>query len=95
MRQMKELVKPGGLLYLAVPVGRDKVAFNAHRIYGRMRLPLLLFGWQAVASIGFEDEWMDRDTGFGGNPTTPQGELVHPEYPEYDPIFVLRNVELS
>jgi SAM-dependent methyltransferase len=95
MQQMKELVKPGGLLYLAVPVGRDKVAFNAHRIYGRMRLPLLLFGWQPLASIGFEDEWMDRDTGFGGNPTTPQGELVHPEYPEYDPIFVLRNVELS
>jgi hypothetical protein len=92
---VKELVKPGGLLYLAVPVGRDKVVFNENRIYGRMSLPLLLSGWQALASIRFEDEWMDRDTAFGWNPTTPQGELVHPEYPEYDPIFVLRKVELS
>ncbi len=35
---MKDLLTnhmlPGGLLFFAVPVGRDTVVFNAHRIYG-------------------------------------------------------------
>jgi hypothetical protein len=28
MRKMKERIKPGGLLFLAVPTGRDKIVFN-------------------------------------------------------------------
>jgi hypothetical protein len=27
-------MNPGGLLFLAVPVGRDRVVFNLHRVYG-------------------------------------------------------------
>lgn len=40
--QMKRLLKPGGLLYLGVPVGNDTLHYNAHRVYGqqvRLHLP--------------------------------------------------------
>jgi len=53
MRKMKERIRRGGLLYLAVPTGRDKVLFNNARIYGRHRLPLLLAGWQPIDAFGF------------------------------------------
>ena len=37
------MLKPGGLLYFAAPtnLGADALIFNAHRVYGPMRLPLL------------------------------------------------------
>jgi hypothetical protein len=53
MRKMKERVKPTGLLFLAVPTGKDKVLFNNARIYGRHRLPLLLDGWNIIDTFGF------------------------------------------
>ena len=57
---MKRLLRPGGLLFLAVPVGLDALAWNAHRIYGRKRLPLLLDGWRTVATYGFEEKMLDE-----------------------------------
>jgi hypothetical protein len=27
-------MRPGGLLFLAVPTGRDRLVFNLHRVYG-------------------------------------------------------------
>jgi hypothetical protein len=98
MRQMKRLLRPGGLMFLSVPLGKDKVVFNANRIYGRTRLPLLLEGWTVVDSCGFEDKLLDRDTKYGWNPATyvrtPSGRKrarIHAEYPEYGPVWVLRN----
>lgn len=41
-----------GLLYLAVPVGADCLVWNAHRIYGPLRLPTLLKGWTFLAGYG-------------------------------------------
>ena len=45
----------GGLLLLSVPVGNDCLAFNMFRVYGRRRLPLLLYGWEVVAVVGLDD----------------------------------------
>jgi hypothetical protein len=59
MRKMKERIKPGGLLFLAVPTGEDMVIFNAARVYGRTRLPLLMAGWDWIDSFGFRE--MDLD----------------------------------
>ncbi len=59
MRKMKEIVKPGGLLYFAVPVGRDKVMFNTARVYGALRLPRMLDGWKEVGRFGLEPSHMD------------------------------------
>ena len=48
MENMKKVLKPNGLLYLSVPIGQDTLVWNAHRIYGPIRLPLLLSGWEFV-----------------------------------------------
>ncbi|CAI5464210.1 unnamed protein product [Closterium sp. Yama58-4] len=54
MQKIKGLLKPGGLLFLGVPVGNDTLVFNAHRIYGPARLPLLLAGWRLVDFFGVD-----------------------------------------
>lgn len=77
MRKMKSIIKKDGLLYLALPVAKDKLVWNAHRIYGRHRLPLLLQGWQVVGAFGFSEQLLDIDTGKNG---------------PYQPVFVLKNI---
>ncbi len=49
-----QMLKPGGYLILAVPCGSDCLVWNAHRIYGSHRLPLLLQGWDIVDSFGID-----------------------------------------
>ena len=53
MERTKSMLKKGGLLFLAVPVGEDHLYWNLHRIYGTIRLGLLLKGWEIVASFGY------------------------------------------
>ena len=59
MRKLKSYLPKGGLLFLAVPVGRDTVCWNAHRIYGRHRLPRLFEGWTLIDCAGFSEELLD------------------------------------
>ena len=35
MQKTKKMLKPGALLFIAVPIGKDRVYWNAHRIYGK------------------------------------------------------------
>ncbi len=51
MARMKNVVKANGLLFLAVPVGCDALIWNAHRVYGPIRLPRLLSGWEVLAAF--------------------------------------------
>ena len=44
--QLKRMVKPGGLIYLATPIGPQRIEFNAHRIFAAETLA----GW-------FNDGW--------------------------------------
>jgi SAM-dependent methyltransferase len=74
MNQFRRLLKPGGRLFLAVPVGPDTVVWNAHRIYGPRRLPLLLSGWRQVAVYGFDERELTQ---------RPLGDYL------YQPVFVL------
>ncbi len=76
MRELKTLVAPGGLLFLAVPIGRDALVFNLHRIYGRERLPLLHNGWEVLSSFGFKESELA---------TVDGTQTIH------QPVFVLRN----
>jgi hypothetical protein len=64
MRKMKEIVKPGGILLLAVPTGADAIRFNSARIYGRLRLPLLIEGWDWIDSEGYEERLLDSNGDF-------------------------------
>ena len=60
MAELWSITKPGGLLFLSVPVANDCLVFNVHRVYGRRRLPLLLAGWKVIDAIGIEQHmWED------------------------------------
>lgn len=63
MKNFTDLLKPDGSLILAVPMGSDAIVWNAHRIYGKLRFPMLLQGWQVVDSFGFREELYEGKLG--------------------------------
>lgn len=81
MKKLRCQLKEEGILFLSVPVGKDTIVWNAHRIYGRIRLPMLLEGWELSDTYGFSDSLLDVDTDRGRKYTQP--------------IFVLRNPPLT
>jgi hypothetical protein len=80
MEMVRDIVRPGGLFYLQVPVGIDTVIWNAERIYGQFRLLLLLKGWKLLAAYGYDRGMLHRG-----------GGLTHGAAGE--PIFVLQNAD--
>lgn len=56
--EAKKMLRPGGVLFLAVPVGKDLLVWNAHRVYGEIRLKQLLSGWKTVHGIGFDEKYL-------------------------------------
>jgi SAM-dependent methyltransferase len=46
MRCLRDLLGPNGQMLLTIPVGQDMVCQPYHRIYGSVRLPQLLGGYQ-------------------------------------------------
>lgn len=60
MQMIKKMVKPGGLLFLQIPVGRDLLLWNNTRIYGPHRLLLLLEGWKLLDSFGYSSELLNQ-----------------------------------
>jgi len=52
MNEMKDIVKPEGLLFLSVPTGGDAVVPGKRRVYGETRLPKLLHGWELLSTYG-------------------------------------------
>jgi len=52
MQESREMLKDGGVLFLAVPTGEDCIKWNANRVYGKKRLPLLLNGWELIGFFG-------------------------------------------
>ena len=78
MANTKSLLNEGGVLYLAVPIGVDKVVFNVHRVYGTKRIDLLLNGWEVMDQYGFfENSFSNNVNGMDGTP--------------YQPVYVLRS----
>ncbi|CAI2353989.1 unnamed protein product [Caenorhabditis sp. 36 PRJEB53466] len=56
MLKIKCLLKPGGLLFLGVPLGTDAIQFNAHRIYGSVRLAMLIYGFEWIGTFSGTNE---------------------------------------
>jgi hypothetical protein len=57
MRALVRVLKPGGRLYFAVPVGRERLEFNAHRVFAPRTIvdalaPLRLASFAAVDDRG-------------------------------------------
>jgi len=80
MKKMKCIVRPGGYLYLSVPIAKDKIVWNMHRVYGNIRLPLLMQHWTLLGVFGSDQELKNRYSGCDA-----QGEG------DFQPIFVLKN----
>tara|TARA_Y100000034_G_scaffold108187_1_gene138360 strand:- start:153 stop:887 length:735 start_codon:yes stop_codon:yes gene_type:complete len=73
--ELREFVSDRGRLFIAVPVGQDSLVWNAHRIYGRKRLPILFGNWTPSYSFGFDQRFLDVPRGTDGS---------------YQPVFVLK-----
>ena len=56
MQRLRFMLKPGGIHLMTIPVGKDKVCPPFHRIYGNIRLPQLLEGYQKI----HEEYWIKR-----------------------------------
>mmetsp|Transcript_34916 Transcript_34916/g.85534 ORF Transcript_34916/g.85534 Transcript_34916/m.85534 type:complete len:369 (+) Transcript_34916:296-1402(+) len=50
--QISCLLKPGGIFFLGFGIGQDKIEWNAHRIYGKIRLPLVTTNYRLLEIIG-------------------------------------------
>jgi SAM-dependent methyltransferase len=53
---IERLVRPGGCLYLSVPVGRPKTLFNAHRIFDPEELDALISDKFSLQRFTFVDD---------------------------------------
>jgi hypothetical protein len=78
MKKMKDLLKKDSLMYLAVPMGYDYVYFNVHRVYGRLRFPKLIEGWEKIDEFGFFENSFSNAVNTG-------------EESPYQPVCILRN----
>lgn len=76
MQKMKSIIKKGGLLFLSVPIGKDMVVWNAHRVYGKIRLPLLIEGWKIIDTFVMDNEKLEQQDESG----------------KFQPVYVLKNI---
>ena len=85
MKRSWNMLKDGGILFLTVPIGRDCLTWNAHRIYGKYRLPMLLKGWEL---LGFFGEHTSAEEAITSHkvPDKPSVSMCY----AYEPVFVLR-----
>ena len=56
MQKLRGKLKPNGLMFLGIPLGADMLVWNAHRIYGEIRLPMLIDGWELIDRLYYDDE---------------------------------------
>lgn len=59
MAVMHRALKKGGFLLCAFPVGKDALVWNAHRIYGHIRLPLMLENFIEVEWYGGGKDYLN------------------------------------
>ena len=105
MQALTCYVKEGGLLYLAFPINSvDSLFWNAHRVYGPARLPLMTANWELLKAYygflhnGFFSKGLYRTPkvpGFDAN--TFQGfwgsmAMLSPN-DHSQPVIVLRNAK--
>jgi hypothetical protein len=90
MALLRERLNHNGLCFLAVPIGKDQILWNAHRVYGNIRFKKLIDGFEILQSFGLDydndfqtDEHLRRINGKKpSRPGTSGGA--------HQPVFVLR-----
>lgn len=91
MKFLHDKLKFGGLCFLSVPMGQDQILWNAHRVYGRLRFPLLIDGWEIIDTYGLIDSDFDEDE----NLRRQQGMTPHREGVAggaHQPLIVLKKI---
>ncbi len=86
MEKLKKMIKPGGLVFLAIPVGTDKLYWNGGREYGILRFPMLIKEWTLLESFGFTKMDLLKEYGSYLNIA---GQI---RYNYHQPLHVLKNV---
>jgi hypothetical protein len=75
-------LKAEGLFFLGVPIGEDYLVWNAHRIYGKKRLSLLIKDkFNIIDWIGCKSDYIENTKNTSGNP----------EY-NIQPLIVLKTI---
>jgi hypothetical protein len=54
MNEIYKALFPGGLCFLGIPVGKDALVWNAHRIYGVKRLQIVLDKFKEIEWIAYD-----------------------------------------
>ncbi|EFO95045.1 hypothetical protein CRE_09462 [Caenorhabditis remanei] len=56
MHKIRCMLKKGGLLFLGVPYGTDSIQYNIQRIYGSLRMAMMFYGFEWIASYSGDSE---------------------------------------
>ena len=56
LRNLTKLLAPNGTLYLSVPMGPQRIEFNAHRVFCLEYLLQLIEEWYEVVSFAYVDD---------------------------------------
>lgn len=62
MAHLRQLMKPGGVMLLTIPIGQDAVFTPLCRVYGVQRLPRLLDGYTVESKVFWVKDGMNRWT---------------------------------
>ena len=78
MNTVFDALRPGGILFLTIPIGPDRLVWNLMRIYGEIRLPLLLGSrpWIELGRYGWDEHKLTKP--------------VRNWRRTYEPVFVLQ-----
>jgi SAM-dependent methyltransferase len=55
MQELQRILRPGGRLYFGVPVGRERLCFNAHRVFSPRRVLETFLELKLVSFAGVDD----------------------------------------
>ena len=79
MKAIHKNIKKDGLLVWGAPVGADVLVWNAHRIYGKLRLDLIFEGFKELSWVGHDKEALLKS--------------LASKYAGSQPVVVLQKVE--
>ncbi len=74
MNHIYNRLNDNGYIFIGIPIGHDTLLWNANRIYGKYRLPILLKKFKIVNWVGGNESCLDTKPNGGG--WVPQPILI-------------------